>query len=196
MLRKLTIALLLVVMPISASAEVNPKTTNVRNAGAFLCSDFLPVVMQEGRQLEKTAFLNWAAAYSTAASRSIGVIDMFPIGDSWELVRAVSLVCLENEQQSFEAALQTFLKRMRPFWVVSSPSVTTITDPNGRKIALYTEAVRPLQEALNKYGAGLTVDGQFGDQTGMAILRINQARGAQGWLTPDGELLYQITRQN
>ncbi|WP_127044790.1 peptidoglycan-binding protein [Pseudorhodobacter sp. E13] len=181
-------------IPSAVFAQDNPKPTNVRNAGSFLCSDYLPVVSQQGRQVEKTAFLNWAAAYSTAASRSNGVIDMFPLGDTWELLRTVSFICSEDEAQTFEKALQTALNRMRPFWVRSDTRVTSLADPQGRTILFYAEAVRPLQEILNQYGAGLTPDGAFGNQTGNAILRLNQARGAQAWMTPDGELLYQLTR--
>lgn len=197
MVKQLTSAILIAVaLPTLAVSQDTTKPTNVRNAGSFLCSDFLPVVRQQGRQVEKTAFLNWAAAYSTAASRSNGVIDMYPLGDTWELLRTVSLICSEDEAQNFEKAVQTTLNRMRPFWVRSDSRTMSLVDPQGRTILLYAEAVRPLQEILNEYGAGLTPDGAFGNQTGSAILRLNQARGAQAWMTPDGELLYQITRPN
>lgn len=175
-------------------AQETLNLTNVRNAGAFLCADFLPVTKQAGRQVEKTAFLNWAAAYSTAASRANGLVDMYPIGDTWELLKTTSLVCREDETQSFEKALQITLNRMRPFWVRKDSHVTTLTDPSGRTIQLYTTAVSVLQEHLNRYGAGISVDGAYGNQTGNAILRLNKARGAQAWMTPDGELLYQLTR--
>ena len=190
----ITAILIAAAIPTSATSQENTKPTNVRNAGSFLCSDYLPVVREQGRQVEKTAFLNWAAAYSTAVSRSNGVIDMFPMGDTWELLRIVSFICSEDEAQSFEKALQTALNRMRPFWVRSDIQVTNLNDPKGRTILFYVEAVRPLQEILNKYGADLTPDGSFGNQTGNAIMRLNQARGSQPWMTPDGELLYQLTR--
>ena len=188
------LALVLASIPLSGIAQEIPTPTNVRNAGAFLCSEFLPVVQQQGRQVEKTAFLNWAAAYSTAASRSNGVIDMFPLGDSWELLRVVLFICLEDESQSFEQALRVTLNRMRPFWIRSDIQTVDLKDPKGRNILIYSEAILPLQKILNEYGAELTPDGAFGNRTGNAILRLNQARGASAWMTPDGELLYQITR--
>jgi hypothetical protein len=190
----LLVLTLLVQSSTGLMAQETPRPNNVRNAGAFLCSAFLPVVRQPGREVEKTAFLNWAAAYTTAASRSNGMIDMFPIGDTWELLRTISLVCVEDETQSFEKALQVTLSRMRPFWVRQDSGVISLSDPSGRTIQFFTEAVPALQEALNQYGANVSIDGEYGNQTGNAILRINQARGAQGWMTPDGELLYQITR--
>lgn len=195
MMKRIIKAMLIAaVIPSVGVTQENPKPTNVRNAGSFLCSDYLPVIRQQGRQVEKTAFLNWAAAYSTAASRSNGVIDMYPLGDTWELLRTVSFICSEDEAQTFEKALQAALNRMRPFWVRSDTRVISLTDPQGRTALFYAEAVRPLQEILNQYGAGLTPDGAFGNKTGNAIMRLNQTRGAQAWMTPDGELLYQLTR--
>jgi hypothetical protein len=150
MLKSALLVLTLLVQPSSALlAQETPRPNNVRNAGAFLCSDFLPVVRQPGRQVENT----------TAASRSNGMIDMFPIGDTWELLRTISLVCTEDETQIFEKALQVTLNRMRPFWVRQNSGVTSLSDPSGRTVQFYTEAVRALQEALNRFGANISVDG-------------------------------------
>lgn len=174
--------------------QTTGQPVNVRNAGAFTCQEFQPVVRHEQRQLEKTAFLQWTAAYATAAARSNSLIDVFPIGDTWELLAMVSFICDEDNSVKFETALLEAIGRLRPFWVRNSPAVTTLNDPNGRSVQFYTEASTPLQTALNRVGAGIQVDGAFGNQTGNAIRALNQQRGAQPWLTPDGELLYLLTR--
>lgn len=193
-MRLFIILFITIIFPLVASAQNAERPLNVRNAGSFECREFLPVIQQQGRQVEKTAFLNWAAAYATAAARSNGLIDVFPIGDSWEFLVMVSLICTENEAVNFETATRTALRRLQPYWSRSSAEVVTLNDPQGRTVQLYTEAVRPLQEALNRYGANISADGVYGNQTGNAIRRVNEARGGRVWMTPDGELLYQLTR--
>lgn len=184
----------LILFPLAALSQVQEKPVNVRNAGSFECGRFLPVIRQQGREVEKTAFLNWAAAYATAAARANSLIDVFPIGDSWEFLIMVSLVCTENEEATFETALRTAMRRLQPYWVRTSPSFVVLNDPQGRTVKYYTEAVQALQKALNRYGADIAADGAYGNQTGNAIRRVNEARGTKAWMTPDGELLYQLTR--
>ncbi|TQM89906.1 peptidoglycan-binding domain-containing protein [Roseinatronobacter monicus] len=183
-----------VLFTVQAIGQTPGQPVNIRNAGAFTCQEFQPVVRHEQRQLEKTAFLQWTAAYATAAARSNSLIDVFPIGDTWELLAMVNFICDENNTVKFETALLEAIGRLRPFWVRNSPAVTTLEDPNGRSVQFYSEASTALQTALNRFGAGLQVDGAFGNQTANAIRAINQRRGAQPWLTPDGELLYLLTR--
>lgn len=174
----------------------NTKPVNVRNAGAFLCHQFQQVVRSEQRQLEKTAFLQWTAAYATAAARSNSLIDVFPIGDTWELLVMVNLVCGEDDTVTFESALLTAIGRLRPFWIRQVPKIIELNDPNGRIVQFYEEATLPLQQALNRFGAGINTDGAYGNQTANAIRTLNAQRGAVNWLTPDGEFLYLITRPN
>lgn len=193
-MRFIVLIIALILQPVGAFSQTANSSINVRNAGSFECRQFLPVMRQQGREVEKTAFLNWTAAYATAASRSNSLIDVFPIGDTWELLIMVSLICTENEAAIFETALRTSLRRLQPYWVRSSPRFHELNDPQGRTILYYTEAVQPLQEALNRYGADIDMDGVYGNQTGNAIRRLNEARGSQAWMTPDGELLYQLTR--
>lgn len=184
----------LFLLPTPAFSQNEDKLVNIRNAGSFKCAQLLPVISQPGRQVEKTAFLNWIAAYATAASRSNSLIDVFPLGDTWEFLIMVSLVCSENEEANFETAVRVSLRRLQAFWIKGSPNFLELNDPQGRTIQLYSEAVRPLQSALNRYGANIDVDGTYGNKTGNAILQLNKARNAKNWMTPDGELLYQITR--
>ena len=177
----------------SAQSQQQPKPTNIRNAGSFSCSDFLPVVNSPGRELEKTAFLQWAAGYSAAAAKSNSLIDLFPIGDTWELIAMTAFVCQENQEVNFEAALRTALGRLRPYWIREDPAILTLNDPSGRVVQFYAEATAQLQRDLRHFGTGVTVDGVYGNQTGNAILRLNQNRGSTPYLTPDGEFLYQLT---
>lgn len=166
---------------------------NIRNAGAFLCTDVLPAVSEPGREIEKTAFLQWASAYATAAARSNGLIDVFPIGDTAELVRMTTLVCSENMAENFEAALRTAIGRLRAYWIKASAEVLVLNDPNGRTVQFYAESVPQLQRDLQSIGLGLVVDGKYDNQTGNAIRAMNEARGATQWLTPDGQILYILT---
>lgn len=181
------------------ATQLHAQTTlpvNVRNAGAFTCQQFQPIVRSEQRQLEKTAFLQWAAGYATAAARSNSLIDVFPIGDTWELIVMVNLICSEDNSITFEAALLDAIGRLRPFWIRQKTKILELNDPIGRTVQFYEEATLPLQKALNSAGAKINADGAYGNQTAQAIRAINSSRGAVNWLTPDGELLYLITRKN
>lgn len=177
-----------------AHAQQGPTIINVRNAGGFSCGQFLGVMRRQNNPIETTAFLQWAGAYTTAFSRQHGLIDAFPVIDTAELLIMTGLVCLENETVTFEAALRGTLSRLEPFWIRTSPEIINLNDPSGRRVEFFAEATRSFQEALNRFGAGIAVDGVYGNQTGNAVRRLNEARGATPWLTPDGEILYQITR--
>lgn len=177
-----------------ALAQQGEQVVNVRNVGAFSCDDFITVIEAPELQLEKTAFMQWTAAYATAAARSNSLVDVFPIGDTWELVRMTRLVCRENMSANFETALRMAIGRLRPFWITRQTDVLNLQDPAGRKIQLYQEAVEPLQNALNRQGFTVSVDGAFGNQTGQAIRAVALASGLPAWSTPDGDLLYLLTR--
>ncbi|MFV0360570.1 hypothetical protein [Tropicimonas sp.] len=187
-------AALLGITALGAEAQDDGKIVNVRNAGAFACEDVIKIVEGPELQLEKTAFMQWTAAYVTAASRSNSLIDVFPIGDTWELVRMTRLVCYENKSFEYELALRIAIGRLRPFWISDRPDILTLGDPNGREIQFYVEAVPALQRALKDKGAVVLADGKFGNQTGRAIHDMNAARGYEPWSTPDGDLLYHLTR--
>lgn len=181
-------------LSIWSPAAAQETIVNVRNAGHFSCESMLSVVNAQGNEVEKTAFLQWTAAYATAAARSNGLIDIFPIGDTWELVSMVTFVCRESPQVSYETALLTTISRLRPYWIRVSPEVLTLNDPLERTVQYYVEAVKPLQEALIRYGAIMPADGVYGNQTGNMIREMNIVRGSAAWMTPDGEFLYQLTR--
>ena len=175
-------------------AQSNEQIVNVRNAGAFTCEETLPALSSPGREIEKTAFLQWTAAYVTAASRSNSLIDAFPLANTNELVLMTSLVCRENLTITYETALRTAIGRLRNYWVRQSPEAITLNDPGGRTVLFYAEAVAQLQRDLQSLGANISVDGVYGNQTGNAVRALNEARGSAPWLTPDGALLYTLTR--
>ena len=177
-----------------ATAQRNEQTVNVRNAGAFTCEEVIPALSSRGREIEKTAFLQWTAAYATAASRFNGLIDVFPLASTNELVLMTSLVCRENLTVSYETALRATIGRLRDYWIRQSPEFITLNDPGGRTVLFYTEAVMQVQRDLQSIGSGITVDGVYGNQTGNAIRELNEARGLPLWLTPDGTLFYILTR--
>lgn len=177
-----------------ALAQQGQTIINVRNAGGFTCSQFLGVMRQQNNPIEKTAFLQWVGAYTTAFSRERVLIDAFPVIDTAELLIMTGLICLENETVPFEAAVRSTLSRLEPFWIRRSPEIINIADPSGRSVEFFAEATTAFQEALNRFGAEITVDGAYGNQTGNAVRKLNEARGSTPWLTPDGELLYQLTR--
>jgi peptidoglycan hydrolase-like protein with peptidoglycan-binding domain len=83
---------------------------------------------------------------------------------------------------------------LREYWIRVSPEVITLNDPGGRSVMLYQEAVIQFQRDLQRFGARITLDGDYGNQTGSAVRALNDARNSAPWLTPDGEFLYSLTR--
>lgn len=154
----------------------------------------MPVLAAPGNQIEKTAFLQWTAAYATAAARSNSLIDIFPLADTSELVVMVSLICRESMSINYEAALRAALGRLQNYWIRESTDVVTLNDPGGRQVILFVEAIRQMQIDLNRLGSNIPVDQVYGNQTGNAVRQLNESRGAAPWLTPDGSLLYILTR--
>jgi hypothetical protein len=175
-------------------AQNTQSIVNVRNAGAFTCDEVVPVLSSAGREIEKTAFLQWTAAYATAASRSNSLIDVFPLSDTSELVRMTDLVCREQLTVTYETALRVTIRRLQNYWIRQSSEILVLSDPGGRTVLFYEEAVQKLQIDLQRAGISISDDGLYGNQTGNAIRSLNEENGLSPWLTPDGTILYLLTR--
>ncbi len=148
----------------------------------------------QNNTIEKTAFLQWAGAYTVAYSRNNSLIDAFPIIDTLELLHMTSLVCLEDETVIFEVALRESLARLEPFWIRDSADIINLIDPSGRAVEFFIEAIAPFQEKLNLIGNQIPVDGIYGIKTSEAVRLVNESIGEKPWLTPDGRILYQLTK--
>jgi hypothetical protein len=167
-----------------ASSQTND-LTNIRNAGAFKCSQIIPLLESAGRELEKTAFLQWTAGFSTAASKSNSLMEM---------VKMTALVCKENLEQTYESALRSTIGRLRPFWISDDPRVLSITTPSGGKVEMFAAATQPLQTILSANGITISVDGVYGNQTGNALLQYGASKGVTPRQELNGEYLYLLTR--
>lgn len=164
-----------------------------RNAGALTCDNLSQTFQGQGDPMNKTAMLQWLAGYSTAAARMNRVVDTFPISDTLELLRMVVLVCNEMPDVQIETGILQTLSRLQPFWVRQDTSTLTLNDANNNAV-YYTEAVRPLQQALANLGYDVTVDGKYGNQTGNAIAKLLQQYQQPASLVPTGVLMYILTR--
>lgn len=187
------VLLILSVLPVSSAAQVND-FTNIRNAGAFKCADVLPLLSNDGNETEKTAFLQWTAGFSTAASRANSLTDVFPITDTWAMIQMVILICKENEEQNFENALRQTIGRLKAFWITDQTELLTIKDPSGANVTIYQSAVFPLQTKLQQLGYSIDIDGKFGNQTGNAILDINNKTGVGPLMIPNAQFWYVLTK--
>ena len=168
--------------------------TNIRNAGAFTCSQVVPILSNPGNEIEKTAFLQWTAGFSTAASRANRLTDVFPITDTWTMLQMVVRVCKENDAVNFETALRLTISRLSDFWIRDEVDLVTLNDPSGASLTMYNAAIQPLQQRLQSLGVAIDVDGVYGNQTGRAISRINSELGLGSLLIPDGNFWYFLTR--
>lgn len=190
--KTLLFAITLSLLPVLALAQ-NETPLNVRNAGAASCANFAAAFSESGNALDKTAYMQWVAGYSAAAARSSGVVDIFPILDTLELVQMVIFVCNENQEWNLEFAVFQTVVRLRPFWVRESANVLTLNWEESQ--ARFFEASVPaLQEALNSLGANITVDGVYGNQTGAALTQLSTQSGLPPSPLPTGATLYLLTR--
>lgn len=179
--------------PIQVLSQTND-LTNVRNAGAFTCSNVIPLLSTMGNENEKTAFLQWTAGFSTAASRANSLTDVFPITDTWNMMQMVILVCRENEDATYEDALRESIKRLKEYWVIDQTELIDLNDPTGERLNMYRSAILPLQKNLQALGYTISIDGVFGNQTGNAIRDINSRTGIGTLMIPDGQFWYVLTR--
>lgn len=182
-----------VALPLQSYAQTND-LTNIRNAGAFSCSDTVPLLSNVGNEIEKTAFLQWTAGFSTAAARANSLTDVFPITDTWTMMQMVILVCQEDPSANYEGALRQTISRLKNYWILDQPEIITISDPSGSSVTMFKAAVLPLQRSLQEIGYTIDLDGQFGNQTGRAILDVNTKTGVGNLMIPNGRFWYVLTK--
>lgn len=176
----------------SSVAEEIP--VNLRNAGAAQCRD-LTMAFENGSGIERTAYLQWAAGYATAVAQSNSVIDVYPLSETLGLVEMALLICQEAEfvDSRYQMVTLTAISRLRPFWAIN-PSIVTIKDHDSVSISIYTDAVKPLQEALIKLGVKMPADGDFGAMTGRAFSELHKLLDMPETPIPSGVSLYALTK--
>jgi hypothetical protein len=174
-----------------ANAQQSPLT--VRNAGAYKCQQFSNVFSGQGQMQAKQVFLNWIAGYATGTARAKNIIDVFPIGDTFQFVQYVVLVCNENLQLPLENAVAISVNRLEPFHVKGDPARLTLQF-NNQKMSYAKASVKALQQGLLDLGAKSTADGAYGNKTGGAIQQVSQAYGIGQTPFPSGPLLYVMTK--
>ena len=187
----LAAALAAPVPPGPARAQDSP--LHVRNAGAVPCERIAAITGAPGNEVDKTAILHWMGGYATASASTRGVIDVFPLADTGELVQMAVLICGEAPGALLRVAAETAVLRLEPYWVRDSAETVRIDDGTGVTV-MFRAAVQPLQRALAARGAAVTVDGAYGPQTGAAIRQLSVQAGLPPVQRPSGVLLYLLTR--
>ena len=169
------------------------KPLHIRNAGALDCARVAAIYGAAGNELDKTAVLHWLGGYATAQSEAREVIDVFPLGDTGELVQMVVLICSESPTARLREAAAAAVARLKPLWVAGSADTIRIEDETGATV-MFTAAVEPLQKLLVAKGAKLAPDGAYGPRTGTAIQQVFAALGLPPTQRPTAIALYVLTR--
>lgn len=190
-MRVLLLIFALLISPQMATAQQD--LLNVKNAGAATCKNFISVFSSQGNQLNKTAYMQWIAAYSTAVARMHNVVDVFPIKNSFELLQMVVFVCNEKPDNILETAVRVTILRLQPFWVRGDAAIINLKN-SGKEVKYFSASVRPLQQAIKSRGVQITIDGSYGNQTGAGITVISKAAGLPASPLPTAALLYLFTR--
>ncbi|WP_157057583.1 peptidoglycan-binding protein [Loktanella sp. 3ANDIMAR09] len=188
---------IIAILPLSFASVVSSQTnefTNIRNAGAFPCEDVVNSLQSPGNETEKTAFLQWTAGFSTAASRANSLTDVFPITDTWTMLEMVALVCNEDSSSTFEAAVRLTIARLRPYWVRDETAIFRLSDPSGKTVQIYGAVIPRIQQKLRDIGFQLEADGIFGNQTGNALRLLGEKSGIEPLMVPTGKYWYILTR--
>lgn len=174
-------------------AQNGGQLLNVRDAGAVTCAQFQAIYTEDGQEGQQVALLQWIAGYATAAARVNGVVDVFPLQDSVQLVQMVSLVCGENTEARLEEAVRVTVLRLQPFWVRGSGEVLTLTW-EGQQVLYFQASVLPLKQALAGLGASLSADGTYNNETGATLQQLARQYGLPEAPFPTGTILYVLTR--
>lgn len=192
-MRNLLALFLVITMSMATPSAAQQSPLTVRNAGAITCQKFSDVFSNSGQVQAKQVFLNWMAGYMTATARAKNIIDVFPIGDTFQFVQYVVLVCNEKLDRPIENAVAVSIQRLEPFYVKGETARLTLTW-NNTKMSYAKASVRALQEGLIKFGANIKADGAYGNKTGAAIQQVSQSMGIGQSPFPSGSLLYIMTR--
>ena len=167
---------------------------NLRNAGGAKCSDLIQA-FDKNSGGNQTAYLQWAAGYATAVAQSNQVIDVYPLSETLGLIEMALLICQEPEfhDSRYQTVLLNAIERLRPFWA-TTPSVVTLNGPDNASISIYSDSIKPLQEALINLGIRMPADGNFGTLTGGALSQLHKSLGLTETPIPSGISLYALTK--
>jgi hypothetical protein len=174
-------------------ARSQESALHIRNAGGADCGRVTSAYEAAGSDIEKTAILNWITGYTTSQSAALDIIDVFPLADSGELVQMVILVCSEGSSARLRDAIAVAIERLRPLWVSGSADTRRIDDGTGVTV-IFSAAVEPLQRLLAARGASISIDGEYGGQTGTAVQTLTRNAGLPPIQRPTGVVLYLLTR--
>ena len=166
---------------------------HIRNAGAADCARISDAYEASGGEVDKTAILNWVTGYTTSQSEALGIIDIFPLVDSGELVQMIILVCSERESARLRDAIAVTVERLRPLWVSGSADTRRIDDGIGVTV-MFSASIEPFQRLLVARGASISIDGVYGGQTGIAVQALTSNAGLSPIQRPTGVVLYLLTR--
>lgn len=180
-----------VLMPTQVAAQDSALT--IRNVGGLTCKKFSEVFSSANQPQNKQIFTNWVGGYMTGTARAKGIVDVFPIDDTFQFIQFVVLVCNENLELRVETAAAISLVRLERYQVKGDPSRLTLSW-NGQKSSYARVAVKPLQEDLIKLGAQISADGAYGNKTGAAIQTVARSLNIGNAPFPTGTLLYVLTR--
>ncbi|MDQ2067763.1 peptidoglycan-binding domain-containing protein [Xinfangfangia sp. CPCC 101601] len=186
-----TVALL---MPGLAFAQDNDKPVTVKGAGGAPCAEAIRVFGPTGTDHDRGFYLQWVNGFSVGVALAHEVVDVSPTGDPGDLVKIALLICEEANfaEGIWHSAVATAIGRMRPYWSNDPTRVSVTYESNS--YWFYQDVVMQLQTDLNLLGYNLTVDGNFGGQTGAAIADIQSQINIPNMPVPTGPLFYAMTR--
>lgn len=177
---------------VTASVFAKEQALHLKDAGALLCSESVKIYENIGNETEKTAILHWLSGYAIGQAEARKVIDVFPIVNTGEFVQMVLLICTENTDVRLKTAAEEAINRLQPLWVADSSETVEINDGVKSSI-LFSRAILPLQNLLQKNGATLLLDGIYQEETGAAIESLLSTAGFPKTQHPTGAALYLLT---
>lgn len=178
----------LVLLTVGAQAADEKGRFKIEGAGALRCDAYTKIRQEHGDNYKLV--LSWMDGYLTAANElSPDTFDVLP----WQQPELVGILidgfCQQNKEANLVAAVGQLVKALMPQRTKSMPEITT-AEAGGRKVPLYKDVMRQVQERLIKAGhLKGKADGSYGPGTRAALESFQKANNIEATGLPDQRTL-------
>lgn len=163
----------------------------VRSAGMMTCEVFVKEKVEKSKSLN--LYMGWIDGYISAANQYTNdTFDLVPWGNTVLLATLLESHCKVNPDQRFYIAVNQLVATLMQERITEKTDFIE-TKHGGNSTYLYRSVLVKVQEKLNEKGLfkGKT-DGEFGDDTRLAIEAFQKSNKLQVTGLPDQLTLYKI----
>jgi hypothetical protein len=163
----------------------------LKGPGYDKCSDFASARKQRGNKYHE--YVGWLEGYLSYYNRvTPGTINIAPWQSGEMLASLMAAFCADNPNAPFVAATDLMIGALAPYRLAKSSEVVEASY-RGRKVTVYREVLRSVQESLQKRKlyAG-PQDGQFSSEFAASLLAFQKSTKLPPTGLPDQATLYHL----